>query len=91
MKKPLMRIPYTGQLPPPIIIPKFANTPTGARLALTRFLSAPILPTAFPVSNVSTKAVLLTGAGISVASGLADYRVRISEVHFSSFGPSLES
>ena len=76
MKKPLMRIPYTGQLPPPTIIPRFANTSTGARLALTRFLSAPLLPTASPVSNVSTntKAVLLTGAGISVASGLADYR-----------------
>ena len=26
------------------------------------------------MDNVSTKAVLLTGAGISVASGLADYR-----------------
>ena len=76
MKKPLIRIPYTGKLPPPIIIPSFANTPTGARIALTRFLSAPVLPRPYPctVNNRSTKAVLLTGAGISVASGLADYR-----------------
>lgn len=76
MKKPLMRIPYTGPLPFPTIIPKFANTPTGARHALTRFLSAPISPSAHrpPVNNVSANAVLLTGAGISVASGLADYR-----------------
>ena len=76
MKKALMRIPYTGSLPPPTIIPRFANNPTGARHALTKFLSAPHLPTArlASVNHVSTKAVLLTGAGISVASGLADYR-----------------
>ena len=71
-----MRIPYTGSLPPPTIIPRFANTPTGAINALTKFLSASTLPGARPssVDNTSTKAVLLTGAGISVASGLADYR-----------------
>ena len=72
-----MRIPYTGSLPPPTIIPRFANTPTGARHALTRFLTAPVSPSVHPssvVNNVSTKAVLLTGAGMSVASGLADYR-----------------
>lgn len=77
MKKPLMRIPYTGQaFPSPTIIPKFANTPTGARHALTRFLSAPLSPASHHSSlkNGSAKAVLLTGAGISVASGLADYR-----------------
>ena len=76
MKKPLMRIPYTGSLPPPTIIPRSANTPTGARHALTRFLSTPILPGIHlsSVNNNSAKAVLLTGAGISVASGLADYR-----------------
>ena len=76
MKKPLMRIPYTGSLPPPTIIPRFANTPTGAINALTKFLSASTLPGAHlsSVDNTSTKAVLLTGAGISVASGLADYR-----------------
>lgn len=71
-----MRIPYTGPLPPPTIIPGFANTPTGARHALTRFLSPQVLPNAHlsSVDKVSTKTVLLTGAGISVASGLADYR-----------------
>ena len=62
-----MRIPYTGPLPPPNIIPRYANTPAGARHALTRFLSA-------PKTFDSLKTVLLTGAGISVASGLADYR-----------------
>ncbi|KAL9075986.1 MAG: hypothetical protein Q9161_001380 [Pseudevernia consocians] len=63
-------------LPPPTIIPRFANTPTGARHALARFLSAPILSSAHLslVNNASAKVVLLTGAGISVASGLADYR-----------------
>lgn len=74
MQKPFMRIPYTGPLPPPIIVPRNANTPTGAISALTRFLSAPPSPllAASPSSNGRT--VLLTGAGISVASGLADYR-----------------
>lgn len=71
-----MRIPYTGPLPPPTIIPRYANTPAGATHALTRFLSA---PTASKIQSLSsnhdsTKTVLLTGAGISVASGLADYR-----------------
>ena len=72
-----MRIPYnTGSLPPPIIIPRFASTPTGARHALSRFLSVPILPGPHrtTVNSISPKVVLLTGAGISVASGLADYR-----------------
>jgi len=71
-----MRIPYTGPLPPPIIIPRFANTPAGATHALTRFLSAPRPSTGygFSPSHESDKTVLLTGAGISVASGLADYR-----------------
>lgn len=70
-----MRIPYTGPLPPPIIIPKAANTIAAAATAIAEFLSAP------PASRVSTandapsnQTVLLTGAGISVASGLADYR-----------------
>ena len=76
MKKPLMRIPYIGSLPSPTIIPTSANTPDGARRALTRFLSAPNLPSAHLSSgnSIYTKAVLLTGAGISVPSGLADYR-----------------
>ena len=65
MNKPLMRIPYTGPLPPPTIFPRSANTLTGARHALTKFLAA---------ARPESKTVLLTGAGISVASGLADYR-----------------
>ncbi len=66
MQKPFIRIPYTGPLPPPIIIPRNANTPTGAIHALSAFLSAP--------GRWNTQTLLLTGAGISVASGLADYR-----------------
>ena len=75
MQKPFMRIPYTGPLPPPIIIPRNANTPTGAVSALYRFLSAPRSQhLAHPSTNSNSHTVLLTGAGISVASGLADYR-----------------
>ncbi|KAL6715701.1 hypothetical protein ACLMJK_006662 [Lecanora helva] len=76
MSKPLMRIPYTGPLPPPVIVPKSANTPVGAVHALTRFLSASDSSSTNATStrNGSSSTVLLTGAGISVASGLADYR-----------------
>lgn len=65
-----------GQLPPAIIVPSSANTPTGAINALTKFLSAPRSSTVDhnPDGFISNKTVLLTGAGISVASGLADYR-----------------
>jgi len=66
MQKPFMRIPYTGPLPPPTIIPRSANTLHGAVSALQSFL--------LPALRQGKKAVLLTGAGISVASGLADYR-----------------
>ncbi|KAJ9618455.1 hypothetical protein H2203_009052 [Taxawa tesnikishii (nom. ined.)] len=65
---PLMRIPYTAPLPSPTIIPASASTASGAIAALYDFLSAP------PPSHGNGKTVLLTGAGISVASGLADYR-----------------
>jgi NAD-dependent deacetylase sirtuin 4 len=85
----LMRIPYTDPLPAPRIIPATASTFGGAVAALSEFLSggesvgkwrgratSPLkqddrhgqLP------KEGKKAVLLTGAGISVASGLADYR-----------------
>ncbi|KAI4217095.1 MAG: hypothetical protein LQ351_000404 [Letrouitia transgressa] len=70
-----MRIPYTGPLPPPVIVPKYADTPAGAVAALIRFLSAPTtrqLPK--PFGSIKNQTVLLTGAGVSVASGLADYR-----------------
>lgn len=71
MQKPFMRIPFTGPLPPPIIVPRFANTPTGSIHALCNFFLAPQRDKA---SKTSRKTVLLTGAGLSVASGLADYR-----------------
>ncbi len=74
MQKPFMRIPYTGSLPPPIIVPRDANTPAGAISALTRFLSAPRSLRLPRSSGIDGRTVLLTGAGISVASGLADYR-----------------
>ena len=70
MQRPFMRIPYTGPLPPPLIIPENANTPAGAILALSNFLSAGISSNHLRGSGTT----LLTGAGISVASGLADYR-----------------
>ncbi|KAL8653677.1 MAG: hypothetical protein Q9226_003752 [Calogaya cf. arnoldii] len=69
-----MRIPYTGPLPAPTIIPKNANTPTGAISALTKFLSAPRSALVPPSTGSHGLTVLLTGAGVSVASGLADYR-----------------
>jgi hypothetical protein len=77
MKTPFMRIPYTGPLPPPIIIPGNANTPAGATYALRNFLAAPAPYHTTPHTTSRDhrpKTVLLTGAGISVASGLADYR-----------------
>lgn len=58
-----MRIPYTGPLPPPQIIPDDAKTLSGAVTALKRFLNAE-----------QSSTVILSGAGISVPSGLADYR-----------------
>jgi len=75
MHKSFMRIPYTGPLPPPIIIPRDANTPSGAVAALSAFLAAaPPLSLKPPGHDYHASTVLLTGAGISVASGLADYR-----------------
>lgn len=98
---PLLRVPYTDPLPGPKIIPRSANTASGAVAALVKFLSPslppppPPPPTASPapsptitvrpshrttsqrlphVGSGTGKTVLLTGAGISVASGLADYR-----------------
>lgn len=62
-----MRIPYTGPLPPPLILPQSAKTIHGAATAIAEFLKA-------GREHDSKKTVLLTGAGISVASGLADYR-----------------
>lgn len=67
---PLMRIPYTAPLPSPTIIPASASTLHGAVAALSDFLSAPTRAQ----SGGNGKTVILSGAGISVASGLADYR-----------------
>ncbi|KFY79485.1 hypothetical protein V499_01545 [Pseudogymnoascus sp. VKM F-103] len=74
MRKPLMRIPYTGPLPPPRILPRNANTAVGAVAALSNFLNASPAPTLDERSTSPNSTVILTGAGISVASGLADYR-----------------
>jgi NAD-dependent SIR2 family protein deacetylase len=68
MKKPLMRIPYTELLPPPTTIPPTARSLPGALAALQEFLHTP------PPRDLPPSTVLLTGAGLSVASGLADYR-----------------
>lgn len=63
-----MRIPYTDILPPSKVFPPSATTTEGAIAALERFLLAP------SPNNLPPQTVILTGAGLSVASGLADYR-----------------
>ncbi|KAL2129424.1 hypothetical protein VTI74DRAFT_7818 [Chaetomium olivicolor] len=68
MKKPLMRIPYTELFPPPATIPPTARSLPGAIAALQEFLLTP------PPRDLPPSTVVLTGAGLSVASGLADYR-----------------
>jgi NAD-dependent deacetylase sirtuin 4 len=72
-----MRLPYTGVLTPPLIIPRSATIVHGAANAFAQFLHTP--PTKHSLQNVnlehaSSHTVLPTGAGISVASELADYR-----------------
>lgn len=76
MQAPFMRIPYTGPLPAPTIIPESASTVAGATAAIARFLAGPLAsrPAHLREGTRIDKTVLLTGAGISVASGLADYR-----------------
>ena len=74
----ILRVPYTNPLPLPRIIPASATTTSGAIGALVDFLS-PSLSSSRPYLRGSNppkdgKTLLLTGAGISVASGLADYR-----------------
>ncbi|KZL69026.1 sir2 family protein [Colletotrichum incanum] len=68
MRKPLMRIPYTELLAPPTARPSNANTIPGAVAALQNFFTAP------PPKGLPRSTVVLTGAGLSVSSGLADYR-----------------
>lgn len=65
---PLMRIPYTAPLPAPTYIPASASTQAGALAALSNFLTSP------SSNRGNGKTIILSGAGISVASGLADYR-----------------
>ena len=72
MPKALVRIPFTGPLPPPRIVPESAKTLPGAVAALAKFLVGETRSAVHP--DAST--VVLSGAGISVASGLADYRGR---------------
>lgn len=74
MKRPFLRIPYTGPLPAPKIIPHIANTAPGAISALSKFLTAPPAQTLNGNVRDAQSTVILSGAGISVASGLADYR-----------------
>ncbi|KAI9933340.1 hypothetical protein ASPWEDRAFT_115235 [Aspergillus wentii DTO 134E9] len=75
MTKPAIRIPYTGLLPSPIIAPPSAGTVSGAIEAISSFLTAPPSPYLRGVDvGRHSQTVLLTGAGISVASGLSDYR-----------------
>ncbi|RHZ49700.1 putative SIR2 family histone deacetylase [Aspergillus thermomutatus] len=75
MTKPSIRTPLTGPLPPPIIVPPSANTLSGAINAILSFFTAPPSPYLRGVDvGRHSQAVLLTGAGISVASGLSDYR-----------------
>jgi len=74
MRKSLLRIPYTGPLPAPRILPRNANTTVGAVEALSNFLSAPPAAALDKSTTHPHSTVVLTGAGISVASGLADYR-----------------
>ncbi|KAK5664347.1 hypothetical protein OQA88_570 [Cercophora sp. LCS_1] len=68
MPKPLLRIPYTTPFPHPHIHPSSATTQAGALSALHQFFTSP------PPSSLPPSTVILTGAGLSVASGLADYR-----------------
>ncbi|KAK2765476.1 hypothetical protein FQN54_008330 [Arachnomyces sp. PD_36] len=75
MTKTSIRIPFTGPLPPPIITPPSAKTISGAIDALTAFFSAETSPLLRGTDvGRNSQTVLLTGAGISVASGLSDYR-----------------
>ncbi|KAK2738492.1 hypothetical protein FQN57_007007 [Myotisia sp. PD_48] len=70
-----LRIPFTTPFAPPIVFPPSANSLAGAIDAISAFLAAPPSPLLRGVDiGRNAQTVLLTGAGISVASGLADYR-----------------
>ncbi|KAL2863485.1 putative SIR2 family histone deacetylase [Aspergillus lucknowensis] len=75
MTAPAIRIPFTGPLPPPIIVPPSASSVSGAIDAFLTFLSAPPSPYLRGIDvGRHSQTVILSGAGISVASGLSDYR-----------------
>ena len=75
MTTPSIRIPFTGALPPAIITPPSARTVAGAIDAVSSFFTAPPSPHLRGIDvGRNSQTVLLTGAGISVASGLSDYR-----------------
>lgn len=81
MPKPLLRIPYTDILAAPTTTPSSANSIPGAVAALRNFFAAPLPRHLVTSPSASSSAaatpantVVLTGAGLSVASGLADYR-----------------
>ncbi|GAP89674.2 putative Sir2 family protein [Rosellinia necatrix] len=74
MRKPYMRIPYTDVLAAPTIIPASAATLSGALAALQEFFIAPSSSSSPSSSGTRQSTAVLTGAGISVASGLPDYR-----------------
>lgn len=63
-----MRIPYTEVFSAPTVIPASAKTLPGAIAALQDFFTSP------PPRGLPASTVVLSGAGLSVASGLADYR-----------------
>lgn len=70
-----LRIPYTKPFPPAIIYPKTASTVAGSIDAIADFLTAPPSPFLRGIDvGKNGQTVILTGAGISVASGLSDYR-----------------
>lgn len=70
-----LRIPYTKPFPPAIVFPKTANSVAGAIDAIADFFTAPPSPFLQGIDvGKNAQTVILTGAGISVASGLSDYR-----------------
>ncbi|ROW14381.1 hypothetical protein VPNG_03899 [Cytospora leucostoma] len=70
MKKSILRIPYTSEFAAPTVFPVTANSLNGAVAALQEFITSPV-PSK---RGLSDSTVILSGAGLSVASGLADYR-----------------
>ncbi|KAJ2907212.1 DHS-like NAD/FAD-binding domain-containing protein [Zalerion maritima] len=68
MRKPVIRIPYRDIISPGVTIPSTATTLPRAVEALHNFFISP------PPLGLPPSAAVLSGAGISVSSGLADYR-----------------